>query len=61
MWSYLRVIFKYKLYRVFFFYFVGFEKIDEYLLVRFKGDGVKYKVKLIGIDDVFDVRGDKMS
>ncbi|XP_012662512.1 disabled homolog 2 [Otolemur garnettii] len=30
----------------------GSEKTDEYLLARFKGDGVKYKAKLIGIDDV---------
>uniref|UniRef100_A0A8C5XYM0 DAB adaptor protein 2 n=1 Tax=Microcebus murinus TaxID=30608 RepID=A0A8C5XYM0_MICMU len=37
------------------------EKTDEYLLARFKGDGVKYKAKLIGIDDVPDARGDKMS
>ncbi|XP_068391376.1 disabled homolog 2 isoform X3 [Eschrichtius robustus] len=39
----------------------GTEKTDEYLLARFKGDGVKYKAKLIGIDDVPDARGDKMS
>ncbi|KAK7810646.1 hypothetical protein U0070_012772 [Myodes glareolus] len=39
----------------------GSEKTDEYLLARFKGDGVKYKAKLIGIDDVPDARGDKMS
>lgn len=39
----------------------GSEKTDEYLLARFKGDGVKYKGKLIGIDDVPDARGDKMS
>ncbi|XP_075397079.1 disabled homolog 2 isoform X1 [Tenrec ecaudatus] len=36
-------------------------KTDEYLLARFKGDGVKYKAKLIGIDEVPDARGDKMS
>lgn len=30
-------------------------------MARFKGDGVKYKAKLIGIDDVPDARGDKMS
>ena len=34
----------------------GSEKTDEYLLARFKGDGVKYKAKLIGIDDVPDAR-----
>lgn len=43
------------------FLFSGSEKTDEYLLARFKGDGVKYKAKLIGIDDVPDARGDKMS
>ena len=39
----------------------GSEKTDEYPLARFKGDGVKYKARLIGIDDVPDARGDKMS
>ncbi|XP_058679588.1 disabled homolog 2 [Ammospiza caudacuta] len=39
----------------------GPEKTDESLLARFKGDGVKYKAKLIGIDDVPEARGDKMS
>ncbi|NXS66872.1 DAB2 protein, partial [Pandion haliaetus] len=39
----------------------GPEKTDESLLARFGGDGVRYKAKLIGIDDVPEARGDKMS
>ncbi|XP_065595986.1 disabled homolog 2 isoform X3 [Cyrtonyx montezumae] len=39
----------------------GPEKTDESLLTRFKGDGIRYKAKLIGIDDVPEARGDKMS
>ncbi|NXH09257.1 DAB2 protein, partial [Bucco capensis] len=39
----------------------GPEKTDEYLLARFNSDGVRYKAKLIGIDDVPEARGDKMS
>ncbi|XP_066516641.1 disabled homolog 2 isoform X1 [Hoplias malabaricus] len=39
----------------------GPEKTDEYLLARFQGDGVRYKAKLIGVDDVPEARGDKMS
>lgn len=39
----------------------GPEKTHESLLARFKGDGIKYKAKLIGIDDVPEARGDKMS
>ena len=39
----------------------GTEKADEYLLTRFKGDDVKYKAKLISIDDVPVARADKIS
>ncbi|NWR35939.1 DAB2 protein, partial [Tachuris rubrigastra] len=39
----------------------GPEKTDESLWARFKGDGIRYKGKLIGIDDVPEARGDKMS
>ncbi|KAJ8408344.1 hypothetical protein AAFF_G00257580 [Aldrovandia affinis] len=36
------------------------EKTPEYLASRFRGDGVRYKAKLIGIDEVPASQGDKM-
>ncbi|XP_059830233.1 disabled homolog 2 isoform X1 [Hypanus sabinus] len=38
----------------------GPEKTEEFLLARFKGDGIRYKAKIIGIDDVTAARGDQM-
>ncbi|XP_051791173.1 disabled homolog 2-like isoform X2 [Erpetoichthys calabaricus] len=37
-----------------------FEKTPQYLKSRFQGEGVRYKAKLIGIDDVPSGQGDKM-
>uniref|UniRef100_A0AAR2JMJ6 Complement component C8 beta chain n=1 Tax=Pygocentrus nattereri TaxID=42514 RepID=A0AAR2JMJ6_PYGNA len=34
--------------------------LEQALIKRFRGDGVRYKAKLIGIDDVSAARGDKL-
>lgn len=46
----------------FFFFCVllGQERSEATLIKRFKGDGVRYKAKLIGIDEVSAARGDKL-
>uniref|UniRef100_A0A8C9S8M0 PID domain-containing protein n=1 Tax=Scleropages formosus TaxID=113540 RepID=A0A8C9S8M0_SCLFO len=36
-------------------------KTQAYLTQRFQGDGVRYKAKLIGVDEVPGPQGDKMS
>ncbi|KAJ8277437.1 hypothetical protein GJAV_G00075140 [Gymnothorax javanicus] len=36
------------------------EKTPEYVASRFQGDGVRYKAKLIGVDEVPESQGDKM-
>ncbi|XP_041446350.1 disabled homolog 1 isoform X7 [Xenopus laevis] len=38
----------------------GQERSEATLIKRFKGDGVRYKAKLIGIDEVSAARGDKL-
>ncbi|XP_026147090.1 disabled homolog 1-like isoform X5 [Carassius auratus] len=38
----------------------GQDRSEAALIKRFKGDGVRYKAKLIGIDDVTAARGDKL-
>ncbi|XP_066548761.1 disabled homolog 1 isoform X1 [Amia ocellicauda] len=38
----------------------GQDRSEAGLIKRFKGDGIRYKAKLIGIDDVTAARGDKL-
>lgn len=38
----------------------GQDRTETGLIKRFRGDGVRYKAKLIGIDDVTAARGDKL-
>ncbi|XP_038574493.1 disabled homolog 1-like isoform X2 [Micropterus salmoides] len=38
----------------------GQDRTEAGLIKRFRGDGVRYKAKLIGIDDVTAARGDKL-
>lgn len=38
----------------------GQNRTEQALIKRFRGDGVRYKAKLIGIDDVSAARGDKL-
>lgn len=40
--------------------FAGQDRSEAALIRRFKGDGVRYKAKLIGLDEVTAVRGDKL-
>lgn len=40
--------------------FVGQDRSEATLIKRFKGEGVRYKAKLIGIDEVSAARGDKL-
>uniref|UniRef100_A0A3Q2UH32 DAB adaptor protein 1b n=1 Tax=Fundulus heteroclitus TaxID=8078 RepID=A0A3Q2UH32_FUNHE len=37
-----------------------FDRTEAGLIKRFRGDGVRYKAKLIGIDEVTAARGDKL-
>ncbi|XDV41863.1 hypothetical protein PO909_010651 [Leuciscus waleckii] len=43
-----------------FFLSPGQDRSEAALIKRFKGDGVRYKAKLIGIDEVTAARGDKL-
>lgn len=38
----------------------GQDRSEAGLIKRFRGDGVRYKAKLIGIDEVTAARGDKL-
>ncbi|CAM4598053.1 unnamed protein product [Leuciscus chuanchicus] len=38
----------------------GQDRSEQVLVQRFRGDGIRYKAKLIGIDDVTTTRGDKL-
>lgn len=38
----------------------GQDRSEAGLIRRFKGDGVRYKAKLIGLDEVMAARGDKL-
>lgn len=38
----------------------GQDRSEAALIRRFKGDGVRYKAKLIGLDEVTAARGDKL-
>lgn len=40
--------------------FAGQDRSEATLIKRFKGDGVRYKAKLIGIYEVSAARGDKL-
>ncbi|EPY78789.1 hypothetical protein CB1_001009009 [Camelus ferus] len=39
---------------------LGQDRSEATLIKRFKGEGVRYKAKLIGIDEVSAARGDKL-
>ena len=43
-----------------FSFFLGQDRSEATLIKRFKGEGVRYKAKLIGIDEVSAARGDKL-
>lgn len=45
---------------VLFFLPPGQDRSEAALIKRFKGDGVRYKAKIIGIDEVTAARGDKL-